>query len=39
MGNPEGCNSTGQALGLFPRSHQLESRTSGPVGLVEMRAS
>jgi hypothetical protein len=23
--NYEGCNSTGQALGLFPRGHQFES--------------
>jgi hypothetical protein len=49
--NPEGCGSTGQALGLLPRDHQFESHkpqdhwrltwllTSRSVGLVEVRAS
>jgi hypothetical protein len=49
--NSEGCSSTDQALGLLPIGHQFESHrpqgywrlpwslTSGPVGLVEVRAN
>ena len=49
--NSTGCSSTGQILSLLLRCHQFESHksqdywrltwslTSGPVGLVEVRAS
>jgi hypothetical protein len=49
--NPKWCNSTGQALGLLPKSHQFESHklqgfwrlpwslTSRPMILVEVRTS
>jgi hypothetical protein len=49
--NSEGCSSTSQVLGLLPKDHQFESHksrdhwkltlslTSGPMGLVKIRAS